>query len=56
MKKELFFLHRPVTKEEVTAALYSMKPYKAPGSDGFQCIFFKKYLHIMRDDILLKYI
>jgi hypothetical protein len=28
MKKEIFFLLRPVTKEEVTAALYSMKPYK----------------------------
>ena len=28
-----------------------MKPYKAPGPDGFQCIFFKQYWHIIGDDI-----
>jgi len=28
-----------------------MKPYKAPGPDGFQCIFFKQYWHIVGDDI-----
>jgi hypothetical protein len=44
-------LLRPVTKEEVSAALNSMKPYKAPGPDGFQCIFFKQYWHIVGDDI-----
>ncbi|CAJ2635885.1 unnamed protein product [Trifolium pratense] len=44
-------LLRPVTKEEVYAALNSMKPYKAPGPDGFQCIFFKQYWHIVGDDI-----
>ncbi|MCI14528.1 RNA-directed DNA polymerase (Reverse transcriptase), partial [Trifolium medium] len=41
----------PVTKEEVSAALNSMKPYKAPDPDGFQCIFFKQYWHIVGDDI-----
>ncbi|GAU41508.1 hypothetical protein TSUD_302460 [Trifolium subterraneum] len=44
-------LSKPVTKEEVTAALNSMKPYKAPGPDGFQCIFFKQYWHLVGDDI-----
>jgi hypothetical protein len=44
-------LTRPVTKTEVFAALTSMKPYKAPGPDGFQCIFFKQYWHIVGDDI-----
>lgn len=29
----------------------SMNPFKAPEPDGFQCIFFKKYWHIMSDDI-----
>ena len=33
------------------AALNSMKPYKAPGLDGFHCIFFKQYWHIVGDDI-----
>lgn len=28
-----------------------MKPYKAPGPDGFQCIFFKQYWHIVKEDI-----
>jgi len=28
-----------------------MKPYKAPGPDGFHCIFFKQYWHIVGDDI-----
>ncbi|MCI32183.1 RNA-directed DNA polymerase (Reverse transcriptase), partial [Trifolium medium] len=28
-----------------------MKPFKAPGSDGFQCIFFKQYWHIVGDDV-----
>lgn len=31
----------PITKTEVFNALNSMKPYKAPDPDGFQCIFFK---------------
>ncbi|GAU20604.1 hypothetical protein TSUD_33400 [Trifolium subterraneum] len=41
----------PITKAEVTATLNSMKPFKAPGPDGFQCIFFKQYWHIVGDDI-----
>jgi hypothetical protein len=28
-----------------------MKPYKAPDPDGFHCIFFKQYWHIVGDDI-----
>jgi hypothetical protein len=28
-----------------------MKPYKASGPDGFQCIFFKQYWHIVGDAI-----
>ena len=44
-------LTKPVTKSEVLAALNSMKPYKAPRPDGFQCIFFKQYWHIIGDDI-----
>jgi hypothetical protein len=44
-------LTQPITKPEVFAALNSMKPYKAPGPDGFHCIFFKQYWHIVGDDI-----
>jgi len=41
----------PITKAEVFAALNSMKPYKAPGPDSFQCIFFKQYWHVVGEDI-----
>ncbi|XP_024632727.1 uncharacterized protein [Medicago truncatula] len=44
-------LTSPITKKEVFAALNSMKPYKAPGPDGFHCIFFKQYWHIVGDDV-----
>jgi hypothetical protein len=44
-------LTKPVTKHEVLATLNTMKPYKAPGPDGFQCIFSKQYWHIIGDDI-----
>lgn len=36
-------LSHPVSKEEVSAALNHMHPYKSPGPDGFQGIFFKQY-------------
>jgi hypothetical protein len=29
-----------------------MHPFKAPGSDGFQGIFFKQYWHIVGDDMV----
>jgi len=44
-------LTRPITKDEVSVALNSMRPYKSPGPDGFHCIFFKQYWHIVGDDI-----
>lgn len=44
-------LTSPITKKEITAALHSMKPYKSPGPDGFHCIFFKQYWHIVGDDV-----
>lgn len=44
-------LTKSVTKEEVSKALNSMKPCKAPGPDGFQVIFIKQYWHIIGDDI-----
>lgn len=34
----------PVSKEEVSKALNSIAPFKAPGVDGFQCIFFNTIL------------
>ncbi|GAU21723.1 hypothetical protein TSUD_328480 [Trifolium subterraneum] len=45
-------LTKQITKEEVTQALNQMHPFKAPGPDGFQCIFFTQYWHIIGDDVV----
>jgi ribonuclease HI len=45
-------LTRQITQEEVTQALNQMHPFKAPGPDGFQGIFFKQYWHIIGDDVV----
>lgn len=44
-------LMQPVSKYEVFKALNFMKPFKVPGPDGFQPIFFKQYWHVVGDDI-----
>ncbi|GAU12283.1 hypothetical protein TSUD_141910 [Trifolium subterraneum] len=41
-----------ITKEEVAQALNQMHPFKAPGPDRFQGIFFKQYWHIIGDDVV----
>ncbi|GAU42583.1 hypothetical protein TSUD_302990 [Trifolium subterraneum] len=37
--------------DEVKSALFSMDSFKAPGPDGFQPIFFKKFWHIVAPDV-----
>ncbi|CAJ2665276.1 unnamed protein product [Trifolium pratense] len=44
-------LTQEVTKEEVYQALNQMHPLKSPGPDGFQGVFFRRYWHIMGEDI-----
>ena len=39
------------SEEEVWEALKYMKAFKSPGLDGFQPFFFKKFWHIVSDDI-----
>lgn len=46
-----FGLVQPVSKEEVWKALSSMQPFKSPGPDGFQEVFFKNFWHIVGDDV-----
>lgn len=41
----------PVSLDEVKNALFSMGPYKAPGPDGFQPIFFRTYWDIVAKDV-----
>jgi len=40
-----------ITYEEIIASLNQMHPYKAPGSDDFQGIFFKQYWHLIGKDV-----
>ncbi|XP_057419083.1 uncharacterized protein LOC130713326 [Lotus japonicus] len=44
-------LNAPVSLEEVRSAIMSMHSFKAPGVDGFQAFFYKKYWHILGEDI-----
>jgi len=44
-------LTTPVLKEEVRRAVFSMKSYKVPDSNGFQPIFFKHFWGRIGDDI-----
>ncbi len=39
--------------EEIQYALFQMSPSKAPGPDGMTALFFKKYWHIVGNDVTL---
>lgn len=41
----------PPSMEEVQGALFSMKPLKAPGPDGFHPIFFQNKWGVVKDEI-----
>lgn len=45
------FIGSPVEKEEVHKALMSMRSLSAPGPDGFQPFFFKKYWNKVGNDL-----
>ncbi|XP_071920735.1 uncharacterized protein [Coffea arabica] len=45
-------LIRPVSEVEVKKAVFSSHPNKAPGPDGMTPIFFQKYWHIIKEDLI----
>ncbi|MCI17922.1 putative ribonuclease H protein [Trifolium medium] len=52
ISQELFtLLLNPISEREVKDALFSMYPYKAPGPDGFQPVFFRNYWNIVAKDV-----
>lgn len=52
ISKELYdSLMQIVSMKEVKDAVFSMSPYKAPGPDGFQPVFFRNYWHIVGNDV-----
>lgn len=45
-------LTRPYTAEEVSKAVKQMHPLKSPGPDGMSPIFYQKFWHIIRNDVV----
>lgn len=45
-------LTRPFSACEVQAALKDMKPYKAPGPDGLQPLFFQRFWNIVKSNVV----
>jgi hypothetical protein len=50
-KEATSILTKVVSREEVTKTINHMHVYKTPGPDGFQCIFFQQYWHIVGGDV-----
>lgn len=40
---DLYLLGREVSNDEIKSALFEMQPWKAPGIDGFQAVFFQNF-------------
>ena len=43
---------RPLSEAEVSVALKSMKPYKAPGPDGFQPLFNQRFWDMVKPNVM----
>lgn len=44
------YLNNPFTKEEIKRAIFDMWKVKAPGPEGFQAGFYKKYWDVVAKD------
>ncbi|KAL0450878.1 UNVERIFIED_CONTAM: hypothetical protein Slati_1644200 [Sesamum latifolium] len=45
-------LSQPFTEDEVTKALFNMSPLKSPGPDGLPPVFFHKFWHVVKLDVV----
>ena len=45
-------LIRPVTDQEISRAIFPMHPNKSPGPDGMSPVFFQKFWHIVKFDVI----
>lgn len=44
---DLTTLDKPLSYREITRAIFSFKPFKAPGPNGLYPFFYQKYWHIV---------
>jgi len=44
-------LLKPISRLEVKESIFFMDPYKAPGPDGFQHIFYQTFWDLVRNDV-----
>jgi hypothetical protein len=44
-------LEAPILDDEIKAAIFGMKPYKAPGPDGYQPIFYQSQWHVIGQSV-----
>ena len=45
-------LMKPYTREEVKRAMYNIGDLKAPGPDGLHAVFYKRFWHIIGEDLI----
>ncbi|KAL0378890.1 UNVERIFIED_CONTAM: putative mitochondrial protein [Sesamum radiatum] len=45
-------LIQPFTEHEVHSALFGMSPLKSPGPDGMPPLFYQKFWHVIRSDVI----
>jgi len=45
-------LTTPITKEELSQALFQMQPDISPGPNGFNPTFYQRFWHVCGDDIV----
>jgi hypothetical protein len=49
---DLAELEAPILEEEVKAAVFDLHPEKAPGPDGFTCLFYRRCWNIIKTDLM----
>ena len=52
LEEEREVLEEDVTRKEVEVSLWSVKPFKAPGPDGYHAGFYQRNWHIVKDSVV----
>ena len=52
LEEEREVLEEDVTRKEVEVSLWSVKPFKSPGPDGYHAGFYQRNWHIVKDSVV----